>query len=181
MFRRSHFSSIVMMMVGGLLGSAGASGRLNPVPESSANAASGGVSALRPSEIGALGAPKVGSCEEAKREELLALATHNESVQGNASQAGKKPNILVIWGDDIGISNISAYSDGLMGYTTPNIDRVAKEGIRFLHYYGEQSCTAGRAAFLTGQHGIRTGLTKVGFPSAPMGMSQLDPSIGGLL
>jgi arylsulfatase len=78
------------------------------------------------------------------------------------AQQGKKPNILVIWGDDIGISNISAYSDGLMGYATPNIDRIAKEGIRFLHYYGEQSCTAGRAAFLTGQHGIRTGLTKVG-------------------
>ena len=92
-----------------------------------------------------------------------------------------KPNILVIFGDDIGISNISAYSDGLMGYETPNIDRIAKEGIRFLHYYGEQSCTAGRAAFLTGQHGIRTGLTKVGFPGAPMGMSQLDPTIGGLL
>src|SRR6266481_1805545 len=93
----------------------------------------------------------------------------------------KKPNILVIWGDDIGISNVSAYSDGLMGYTTPNIDRVGKEGIRFLQYYAEQSCTAGRAAFVTGQHGIRTGLTKVGFPGAPMGMSQLDPSIGGLL
>ena len=92
-----------------------------------------------------------------------------------------KPNILVIFGDDIGVTNLSVYSDGLMGYETPNIDRIAKEGLRFLHYYGEQSCTAGRAAFLTGQHGIRTGLTKVGFPGAPMGMSQLDPSIGGLL
>jgi arylsulfatase A-like enzyme len=94
---------------------------------------------------------------------------------------GKKPNIVVIWGDDIGITNISAYSDGLMGFETPNIDRIAKEGVRFLHYYGEQSCTAGRAAFLTGQHGIRSGLTKVGFPGAPMGMSQLDPSIAGIL
>ena len=93
----------------------------------------------------------------------------------------KKQNILVIFGDDVGITNISAYSDGLMGYETPNIDRIATEGLRFLSYYGEQSCTAGRAAFLTGQHGIRTGLTKVGFPGAPMGMSQLDPSIGGLL
>src|SRR5258707_178567 len=74
----------------------------------------------------------------------------------------KKPNILVIFGDDVGITNISAYSDGLMGYETPNIDRIGKEGIRFLQYYAEQSCTAGRAAFLTGQHGIRTGLTKVG-------------------
>ena len=93
----------------------------------------------------------------------------------------KKPNILVIFGDDIGTTNVSAYSGGLMGYETPNIDRLAKEGIKFQHYYGEQSCTAGRAAFLTGQHGIRTGLTKVGFPGAPMGMSQKDPSIGGLL
>jgi arylsulfatase len=99
----------------------------------------------------------------------------------NSAEAQDKPNILVIFGDDIGISNVSAYSDGLMGYETPNIDRIANEGLRFLHYYGEQSCTAGRAAFLTGQHGIRTGLTKVGFPGAPMGMSQLDPSIGGLL
>src|SRR5678816_4774766 len=93
----------------------------------------------------------------------------------------KQPNILVIFGDDIGVTNLSCYSDGIMGYDTPHIDRLAKEGMKFLHYYGEQSCTAGRAAFLTGQHGIRTGLTKVGFPGAPMGMSQLDPSIGGLL
>ncbi len=107
---------------------------------------------------------------------LLALA-----ATVSAQAADKKPNILVIWGDDIGISNISAYSGGLMGYETPHIDRIAKEGLRLQHYYGEQSCTAGRAAFLTGQHGIRTGLTKVGFPGAPMGMSQLDPSIGGLL
>lgn len=95
--------------------------------------------------------------------------------------ATAKPNILVIFGDDIGITNLSCYSDGLMGYETPHIDRIAHEGLRFLHYYGEQSCTAGRAAFLTGQHGLRSGLTKVGFPGAPMGMSQLDPSIGGLL
>lgn len=97
------------------------------------------------------------------------------------AQNTKKPNVLILWGDDIGTTNISAYSDGLMGYTTPNIDRLANEGLRFLHYYGEQSCTAGRAALLTGQHGLRTGLTKVGFPGAPMGMSQLDPSIGGIM
>jgi arylsulfatase len=122
---------------------------------------------------------------------LLALSTAlntpasaQETQPGTPSAApatGGKPNILIIWGDDIGIANISAYSNGLMGYETPNIDRIAKEGIKFQHYYGEQSCTAGRAAFLTGQHGIRTGLTKVGFPGAPMGMSQLDPSVGGLL
>jgi len=98
-----------------------------------------------------------------------------------AAFAQGKPNILVIFGDDIGVANVSAYSDGVMGYTTPNIDRIGNEGIRFLHYYAEQSCTAGRAAFLTGQHGIRSGLTKVGIPGMPMGMNQLDPSIGGLL
>ena len=97
------------------------------------------------------------------------------------AQNTKKPNILILWGDDIGTTNVSAYSDGLMGYTTPNIDRIGNEGMRFLQYYGEQSCTAGRAALLTGQHGIRSGLTKVGFPGAPMGMSQLDPSIGGIM
>jgi arylsulfatase len=104
-----------------------------------------------------------------------------ESTNSSTTTQAAKPNILVIWGDDVGISNISCYSDGLMGYDTPNIDRIAKEGLRFLDYYGEQSCTAGRAAFLTGQHGIRTGLTKVGFPGAPMGMSQLDPSVGGIM
>jgi arylsulfatase A-like enzyme len=112
------------------------------------------------------------------------LAQNAAARQKSADSQGKenkRPNILVIFGDDIGVTNLSCYSDGLMGYVTPNIDRIAVEGLRFLHYYGEQSCTAGRAAFLTGQHGIRTGLTKVGFPGAPMGMSQLDPSVGGLL
>jgi arylsulfatase A-like enzyme len=110
-----------------------------------------------------------------------ALALFALAPAASAQAQAKKPNILVIWGDDIGIANISAYSGGVMGYETPHIDRIAKEGIRLQHYYGEQSCTAGRAAFLTGQHGIRTGLTKVGYPSAPMGMSQLDPSIGGVM
>jgi len=108
-------------------------------------------------------------------------SVHTAKAQDQAAPAGGKPNILVIFGDDIGISNLSAYSHGLMGYRTPNIDSIAHDGIMFLHYYAEQSCTAGRAAFLTGQHGLRTGLTKVGFPGAPMGMSQLDPTIGGLL
>ena len=112
---------------------------------------------------------------------LMCILTVSASAQSPTPSSVKKPNILVIWGDDIGLANVSAYSGGVMGYETPNIDRIGKEGIRFLQYYGEQSCTAGRAAFLTGQHGIRTGLTKVGFPGAPMGMSQLDPSVGGLL
>jgi arylsulfatase len=92
-----------------------------------------------------------------------------------------KPNILIIWGDDIGISNLSCYSDGLMGYMTPNIDRIADEGARFTDYYGEQSCTAGRAAFITGQNPYRTGLTKVGMPGAPIGLQAEDPTIATAL
>ena len=93
----------------------------------------------------------------------------------------KKPNILVIWGDDIGISNLSCYSDGLMGYRTPNIDRIAKEGVRFTDAYGEQSCTAGRASFITGQCGLRTGLTKVGLPGAELGLKAEDITIAEAL
>ncbi|MFE3023090.1 arylsulfatase [Nocardia tengchongensis] len=92
-----------------------------------------------------------------------------------------KPNILVIWGDDIGISNISCYSDGLMGYRTPNIDRLAAEGMKFTDSYGEQSCTAGRAAFITGQSVYRTGMSKVGAPGADVGLQAGDPTIAELL
>ena len=101
-----------------------------------------------------------------------------------ASQAHSqdaKPNILVLWGDDIGQSNISAYTRGLMGYMTPNIDRLAKEGMLFTDYYGEQSCTAGRSSFITGQSVYRTGLSKVGLPGAELGMRVEDPTIAGLL
>jgi arylsulfatase A-like enzyme len=94
---------------------------------------------------------------------------------------GGKPNILVIWGDDIGISNLSCYSDGLMGYRTPNIDRVANEGMRFTDSYGEQSCTAGRAAFITGQSVYRTGLSKVGMPGVDVGLQPEDPTIAECL
>jgi len=92
-----------------------------------------------------------------------------------------KPNILIIWGDDIGWYNISAYNHGVMGYRTPNIDRIAKEGGMFTDWYGQQSCTAGRAAFITGQSPIRTGLTKVGMPGAKLGLQPEDPTIADLL
>ena len=95
--------------------------------------------------------------------------------------AADKPNILVIWGDDVGQSNISAYTRGLMGYKTPNIDRIANEGMLFTDYYGEQSCTAGRASFIMGQSVFRTGLSKVGLPGAELGMQEEDPTIAGLL
>jgi arylsulfatase len=97
------------------------------------------------------------------------------------AQEAKKPNILVIWGDDIGQFNVSAYNRGMMGYKTPNIDRIAAEGALFTDWYGQQSCTAGRAAFVTGQSPIRTGLTKVGLPGSPEGMKAEDPTIATLL
>jgi arylsulfatase len=99
----------------------------------------------------------------------------------SVSFAAKQPNIIVIWGDDIGRSNISAYTMGMMGYKTPNIDRIAKEGVMFTDYYGEQSCTAGRSSFITGQSVFRTGLSKVGLPGAKEGLAAEDPTIAELL
>ncbi len=107
------------------------------------------------------------------------MAKSNENRGGGAK--GKKPNILVIWGDDIGQSNLSCYTHGLMGYKTPNIDRIAKEGMLFTDSYGEQSCTAGRSSFITGQSVLRTGLSKVGVPGAPIGMSEKLLTIAGAL
>ncbi len=112
---------------------------------------------------------------------LAALAALALAAPADAQQAASKPNILVIWGDDIGQFNVSAYNMGMMGYRTPNIDRIAQEGALFTDWYGQQSCTAGRAAFITGQSPIRTGLTKVGLPGAPEGMKAEDPTIAGLL
>lgn len=93
-----------------------------------------------------------------------------EATEGQEASASGKPNILVIWGDDIGQTNVSAYSFGLMGYQTPNINRIADEGIMFTDYYAEQSCTAGRSTFITGQSTLRTGLSKVGLPGADVGL-----------
>jgi arylsulfatase len=103
------------------------------------------------------------------------------SIAGIANAGNEKPNILVIWGDDIGYWNVSAYNQGMMGYKTPNIDRIAKEGMLFTDAYGEQSCTAGRAAFITGQSGFRTGLLKVGLPGAKEGLAPEDVTIAELL
>ena len=95
--------------------------------------------------------------------------------------SGKKPNILMIWGDDVGWNNPSCYNRGMMGYKTPNIDRIANEGALFTDWYGQQSCTAGRAAFITGQSPYRTGLLKVGLPGSEEGLQVEDPTIAGLL
>ena len=112
---------------------------------------------------------------------MLALAARNQEVADKGAASGKRPNIVVIWGDDIGQFNVSAYNLGMMGFKTPNIDRIAREGALFTDWYGQQSCTAGRAAFITGQSPIRTGLTKVGLPGAPEGMKKEDPTIATLL
>jgi arylsulfatase len=113
-----------------------------------------------------------------KKENRMAKGKTSQSEKSNGSG---KPNILVLWGDDIGQFNISAYNRGMMGYKTPNIDSIAQGGALCTDWYGQQSCTAGRAAFITGQSPIRTGLTKVGLPGAPEGMKKEDPTIATLL
>jgi arylsulfatase len=112
---------------------------------------------------------------------LGAFALASSSDIAMAQQPKKMPNVVVLWGDDIGYWNISAYNQGMMGYKTPNIDRIAKQGALFTDWYGQQSCTAGRACFITGQSGFRTGLLKVGLPGAKEGLQARDVTIAELL
>lgn len=114
-----------------------------------------------------------------KWKQLVAMAAL--TVGASAAQAAEKPNILVIWGDDIGVHNISAYNHGIMGYKTPNIDRIAKEGAMFTDSYAQQSCTAGRASFILGQHPFRTGLLTIGMPGSDHGIPDWSPTIGDVL
>ena len=124
----------------------------------------------------------VGCCEDKlTQSDLLKLAQHNQFVSAQAATAGKKPNILVLWGDDIGVHNISAYNHGIMGYRTPNIDRIAKEGALFTDAYAQQSCTAGRASFILGQHPFRTGLLTIGMPGSDQGIPDWAPTIADLM
>jgi arylsulfatase len=168
----------VVLAVGALVGYGAASGKFR----------SGGQANAAPIEASRTNS--AATCEQglpscctmpANKSEAMAIAKHNEQVLHTAEQTGKKPNICIIWGDDIGQSNLTCYTMGLMGVKTPNIDRIAKEGMIFTDYYGEQSCTAGRASFITGQHGLRTGLTKVGLPGATLGLQKEDPTIAELL
>src|SRR5262245_28120827 len=112
---------------------------------------------------------------------LIAMTAVWTIWPGPAAAQPARPNILVIFGDDIGQTNVSAYSMGVMGYRTPNIDRIAREGTIFTDYYAEQSCTAGRSSFITGQATFRTGLSKVGVPGATVGLQKEDPTIAELL
>lgn len=119
------------------------------------------------------------------KQNILTLATGavlaSTATTAMATTDTSRPNILAIWGDDIGMDNISAYTRGQAGHWTPNIDRIANEGVLFTDFYGEQSCTAGRSAFITGQHPIRTGLTKVGMPGAKEGIRKEDPTLATML
>jgi hypothetical protein len=108
---------------------------------------------------------------------VMIVAMFSVFVWHTALAAETKPNILIIWGDDIGFWNVSAYNQGMMGYKTPNIDRIAREGALFTDWYGQQSCTAGRASFITGQVGFRTGMLKVGLPGAKEGLQARDVTI----
>jgi arylsulfatase len=181
MFRAFHISAVVAIAIGSLFGYTAASSTLKSNRNSSNRADAALASRPLAIEPVRMSRAPPAACCEIVHGELLALAQQNQKVAAASQKSGKKPNICIIWGDDVGQSNISAYSLGVMGYHTPNIDRVAKEGMLFTDYYAEQSCTAGRASFITGQHGLRTGLTKVGLPGATLGLRKEDPTIAELL
>jgi arylsulfatase A-like enzyme len=177
MLKRSNLVSLALVAVGMIVGWAAANGKFDFTRSAVASVeSSGSKSTLAPAST------VQPNCEPAiSPAERAAINAHNSKVSATLQKEGKKPNICVIWGDDIGWNNPSAYNRGMMGYQTPNIDRVAKEGGLFTDWYGQQSCTAGRAAFITGQSPFRTGLLKVGLPGAKEGLSTLDPTIPGLL
>jgi arylsulfatase A-like enzyme len=177
-----RIQALILLGAGALLGFAAASSNVHVATPVNASSPSTPQVAADANALQVSSAPAPSCCSQgANKAELLALATHNQGVAAAAQKTGKKPNICVIWGDDVGQSNVSAYTMGLMGYRTPNIDRVAKEGMIFTDYYAEQSCTAGRSSFITGQHGLRTGLTKVGLPGATLGLRKEDPTIAELI
>lgn len=179
--KNSKSLALVFTGLGIVLGYAAASADFHPFRTAKADLADSSA-ALPASErtTGQAGACCKGACKG----ELLAMAEPDSLAQAAPAEkpaAAKRPNIVIIWGDDVGQSNLSAYTLGLMGYHTPNIDRIAREGMLFTDYYGEQSCTAGRASFITGQHGLRTGLTKVGLPGATLGLRKEDPTIAEIV
>ncbi len=192
--KSSHWQLLALLTLGVAIGYLAARSNINPEADARAaalavesNATVSAVASntaetvpIAETEKGSRRANK-GAADSPAKARRLARATTAALAQTASGRTGGKPNILVIWGDDIGYWNISAYNQGMMGYQTPNIDRLAKEGALFTDWYGQQSCTAGRAAFITGQSPIRTGLTKVGLPGAPEGMKVEDPTIAGLL
>jgi arylsulfatase A-like enzyme len=170
MFRNSKLLPLLALLAGSVGGWAAASGRLESVLRAEGKATG-------PPAAAAGAAP--GCCDGPGKAAGLAGTVPVSTT--HQPKDGKKPNILVIFGDDIGQSNVSAYTHGLMGYRTPNIDRIAREGMMFTDYYAEQSCTAGRSSFITGQCTLRTGLSKVGMPGATVGLQARDVTIAELL
>ena len=184
--------TLLVLALGAGLGYLSAQGRVGPVPTALASSAVPEAAldspAVEPRPDGPScsdGASRGGLLSKATTglapAALTALVTHNNKVEEAAAQSGKKPNILVIWGDDIGTWNISYNNRGMMGYHTPNIDRIAKEGVAFTDYYAQQSCTAGRAAFISGSVPVRSGMTKVGLPGAPQGWQKTDVTMATVL
>ena len=167
--------ALALIAVGVLLGYAAASGGLAPITGVLASPVDRAPAETKEAPASAA------ICDGADNHMLLALAAFNQNAAARAKSAGTKPNILVIWGDDIGTWNVSHNSRGMMGYQTPNIDRIAREGLSFTDYYGQQSCTAGRAAFLGGNVPVRTGMTKVGLPGAKEGWQASDVTIATVL
>jgi arylsulfatase A-like enzyme len=173
MFRKSNLPVLIALAVGTAGGWVVASGQFDSLLKAEQKKTTAAV---------AESCSEAGCCGNLDRAAAIAaINAHNENVSANLQKDGKKPNILVIFGDDIGQSNISAYTHGLMGYKTPNIDRIAREGMMFTDYYAEQSCTAGRSSFITGQCTLRTGLSKVGIPGATAGLQARDVTIAELL
>ncbi len=169
-------TTLLCIGIGALLGYGAASGVMNAVGQAAASPAD------RQATTSAAAAPHTAACcDGIEKSELLALAAFNQNAATKSAASGKKPNILVIWGDDIGTWNISFNNRGMMGYQTPNIDRIAREGLAFTDYYGQQSCTAGRAAFLGGNVPVRTGMTKVGLPGAKEGWQKTDVTVATVM
>src|SRR5262249_20229380 len=183
MLKNTKAQAIVLVALGVLLGYAAASGNLEvswPLLASSAEKQAAADIAPRPD-----GCPGAACCSEGVTHgQLLARADTKDGQAADPKQpaaAGKKPNILVIFGDDIGIPQLSAYTQGLMGYRTPNIDRIAREGALFTDSYGQQSCTAGRASFILGMEPFRTGLLTIGMPGDPHGITPWMPTIANVM
>lgn len=186
MFRRRCIPSLGLIALGALTGYAAAMNDRQPIRHAEAASPRSQAAVISSSDPAPDAAPAPACCsDELTKSVLLAQAEKKKSgataAQKNVAASGKKPNILIIWGDDIGWWNVSANNHGMMGYKTPNIDRIAKEGALFTDWYGQQSCTAGRACFITGQSGFRTGLLKVGLPGAPEGLKARDVTIAELL
>jgi len=181
MLRHSRLSTVAALACGALLGWLAASGVIDPGRSARANGPKPSAPAETPTTTRTQCGPESGRATLLARGDVTAAIATAVTAQEGASGSTKKPNILVIFGDDIGQANISAYTMGLMGYRTPNIDRIAREGMIFTDYYAEQSCTAGRSTFITGQCTFRTGLSKVGVPASPIGLQKEDPTIAELL